>query len=263
MSYDLWKAAIAAARPHNPRLHAKCWNLDHESRVAVEMGRFCDALGAEHADALGRTADPVEAASAALDVVVERLRDCGCKWLGLLKVAKTDGIPATLVTHVSRRSLKRYCVEAKLDELRRVVLDTAFKVKPDGTLVSRFIWMTFAPGGGLGDDPTALKRRLGLDHFDEGDTVWRMEFAVDPTRLFVPTCFDAGLGAAWAPPPAGHVAPWGMTRDLTTGAAVLPELLAETADYISVRPVASLVSPPGATQIIESIVVDYMAGRTP
>ena len=108
-----------------------------------------------------------------------------------------------------------------------------------------------------------MKRELGLAHFREGEFVYRfaMTIATDQPR-FIPTCFDAELFEAWAPPPPGFPEPHGMTRDLTDGRPRWPELLVEAKDCFHVNfPSGELVSPLGSAQKIGAAAVDYMAGR--
>lgn len=129
----------------------------------------------------------------------------------------------------------------------------------------RFHWITFSHGGKHPprDDPTRVKRELGLAHFMKDDVVYRFDLPfADDQDVWVPTCLDAGLYEAWAPPPVGATDPWGRTRDLVDGQPGLPELLVQVEDYFTAMPlVGRLVSPPGPAATIGALTVDYMVGR--
>ena len=148
------------------------------------------------------------------------------------------------------------------DPPRRIRLRRGPNSDAGGGAVRRFVWVTFEDGRSPPtDDPTRLVRELGLAHYPAGAYIYRIPLDRGNAHFFVPTCLDAGLYEAWEAPPAGHGQPWGMTRDLVSGAPQRPELLTETVGHAAERPRCDLVSPPGVTVSVGQIVPDYRVGR--
>ena len=104
-------------------------------------------------------------------------------------------------------------------------------------------------------------RELGLAHYRSGTYVYRIRYDVSGHNLWIPTCLDASLYEAWAPPAVGHPDPWGLTRDLVSGLPSRPELLTEVTDHARVRPEAELVSPAGQLLKVGTVNPDFMANR--
>lgn len=269
MSFAEWKSAIDTVAATDPALQARCWNLGKETRIPAALAEFCTALAGRFRELRVRGGSAGDAAKAALDEMIEQIIEQinGTRpsaWLGLLPVPRTDGIPLTLVTHIGSESIRRFYARSGFDDDPEVIFDKPYMVAADGRPVRPFIWLTFeTPEAGFDNDPTTMTRKLGLDHLGKAETLYRLEFTVDPNQLLIPTCFDAELRPAWAPPPADHGQPWGLTRDLETGAPVFPELLTRTEDHVAARPTAYLVSPPGEIRVIGPLRVDYQAGRVP
>ena len=268
MTYETWRAAHLARVGGDSRHRARVWNLDHEERVA-EVSEFKHAIATRWAEAGSPDDGSIEAI---LDASIGETRAVASKWLGLMAVAAgaTRRIPRRTYTHVSGEQAARYGSRAPIDPRRpfATVELPRFKWRESRgglELESRFIWVTWPiPGRRLPRDPTVVKRELGLAHFDAGDCVYRIRVEVDASAdtCFVPTCLDAGLYEAWAPPPAGHTDPWGLTRDLSSGDPTWPELLIEAATRRTAVPKGYLVrSSRGAPAAIGAVAVDFMVGR--
>jgi hypothetical protein len=110
--------------------------------------------------------------------------------------------------------------------------------------------------------PTQIAIELGLPDFAD-ERVWCAEVPVSATQaIFIPSCFDAELSSAWSPPPPGHVAPWGLTRDLLTGEVRHPEVLVEVRDCINTTGVSvHLIRDPATGHKVGPLTPDYMIGR--
>ncbi len=263
-TYEDWLAAVEIVWETHGAIGARCWNLARETRIPEALAEFRAILAARFGGELTASPDlPGAAACAALELAIGQIMDGSHGLLGLIPLQRPADVPRMMVTHIDGDDIMRYYSRQNpKDDHPIVVLDRPLKVRDDGSEVSPFIWFTFeADGAAFTDDPTEMKRRLGLDRVEEGTTLYRLEFEVDPERLRVPSCLDAELRAAWAPPPNGR--DWGMTRDLETGQPAFPELLGWTEDHRAARPVARLVSPPGQTARIGPVAVDYMAERAP
>lgn len=205
-----------------------------------------------------------DAAVAALDGVCEELSKPTSRWLGLLPVPAGAALPANMFTHLPVRDLNRYVASGPINEAnppRNVTLARPFKFTATGVR-SRFIWVTFNPDGAPpSDDPTQVVKELGLAHLLGFRYLYRFWLRTDGTQLYIPSCLDARLNEAWAPPPAGNAQPWGLTRDLETGHSCKPELLTETVAHETTLPTATLVSPAGWHAPIGNVATDFMANR--
>ena len=265
--YQQWRSDYHTAAGVDPALQAQLWNLENEHRVPKVRGSFKRKLGRLHTLQLGTGASPADAAKESLQQGIRETKPVGNKWLGRLSSTAGNLLPHTLATHLSSGMVAKNRPEVYIDPKappRRVVLNPIKSTIRGGARVSdgRFIWTTWATTGShLPDDAAAVKRELGLAHYPTGEHVYRCEIDFDHARhmVFVPTCFDAGLGPAWKPPPRGFTHSWGLTRDLTTGDFRWPELLVETADHLGTTPVGHLVGNPPAP--IGHVAVDYMIGR--
>lgn len=271
MSYTVWRQHIDASVKEDDRVAARCWNLEKETRISTAVEEFKRALGERHAQALRTGADGAEAACTVLAAMIDELQRVDCHWLGLLPVPpdRAAEIPVRRVTtYVPEMVVRNLSLSARLDvnDLHKPIrLKGPLKIDDDGEeqeLLARFIWVTFdADGSGLPDDPHKIVEDLGLAHFPEGQHVFRIDLDVDAVRLFIPTCLDAGLFEAWAPPPDGHDKPWGMTRHLGSGKPARPELLSETQDHATVKPTARLVSPTNKPTPLGPVHKDFRANR--
>ncbi len=282
MTYDDWKHGFTTAAVDQPQLRAQVWNLEHETRIDAEIAAFRSSIDA-CCDRLVFRREP-DAEAKALKEAIDETKPIDSQWLGLLPVAETStsAVPTEVWTYLTSRQMARFYTKGKLFDEHQphtapISLSSPLNCtrSPDGALtpVSRFIWITWAPGGApLPDDPTQVKRQLGLAYhpddsrsaYAEGLYVYRVPLLLGRARqrLFVPTCLDAHLGEAWAPPPRDFTSAWGLTRDLVSGEPRWPELLVGTADHVRDAPaVASLVSPTSAPVAIGPLRIDYMAGR--
>jgi hypothetical protein len=201
-----------------------------ESRIDADIADFKLAIG----DAYERTAGgpPEERPKAAFSFVIDQTHPPESRWLGKLRFNEDGSVlPTIVVTHLSSAKIAKDFTKAFFDvkrPLRQVQLD------PLGTAVvggvrrpyKRFIWITWAtPLSDLPDNPTIIKREMGLDHYGAGEYVYRCFIEIDKGvhTIFVPTCLDAGLSPAWRPPPQERDVPWGLTRDLVTGDQPRPQ----------------------------------------
>ena len=267
MVYQQWRSDYHTAAGVDPALQAQLWNLENEHRVPKVRGSFKRNLGRLHTLQLGTGASPADAAKGALQQGIRETEPVGSKWLGRLPSTAGNSLPHTLATHWSSGTVARYHSRVVIDRKappRRVALDPINSKVNGGvrTPHGRFIWVTWATTGShLPGNATVVKRQFGLAHYPTGEYIYRCEIDFDYTRhgLSVPTCFDAGLGAAWRPPLRGFAHSWGLTRDLTSGDLRWPELLVETADHLGSNPVGHLVGNPPAP--IGNVPVDYMIGR--
>jgi hypothetical protein len=207
-----------------------------------------------------------------MDDAIKETKPVASRWLGQLPVSLDAGVPPSVETYVHSNDIARYGGDIVVDPANPPGAIPGFPLKsktrrPTGTRepVARFVWVTFeAEGASVSrNDPTAVTRELGLAHFPGDGYVYRIALAVAPNQpCYIPTALDAGLGAAWRPPPTDSTDPWGLTRDLVDGRARWPELLVETADYLDAPPDGTLVSPQGeSARRIDEMHVDYMIGR--
>jgi hypothetical protein len=273
MKYEDWRTPfLANSTPEDLATRAReaqVWNLENENRavkVRSQFKRHLAAIQGKHERA-GKTA--AEAAEDASHQAIEELGQGDGKWLGALPCTPTDGVPTEVVTYLSLEDIIA-------ERLSKTVVDTAnppttIEIHPANTREDvdgfrepfrRFVWITWAPNTTpLPEDATQLRRELGLSHYSEGDRVYRCRLTVDQanSRLYTPTCFDAGLDPAWKPPPKGTSTPWGLTRDLSTGESRWPELLVETEDYLATAPVAYAVAADPVIGHLDD--ADFMIGR--
>lgn len=271
MAYAQWEQDYLAAAGPEQREKARVWNLEHETRVTKQRGSFKRLLGKQHAKNRSAGQPPKEAANNAMVHAISTLESVSSKWLGLLPVTgDRSAIPPSAETYLSGFTVERFHSRTGFDRKHppRTVRISPLKVRfagGRGIVENRFIWVTFRAGGSAlpQDDPTTVTRELGLTHFKPGDYVYRFSLSIVVDQdCYVPTCFDASLYEAWKPPPKRHNQPWGLTRDLTSGASMWPELLVQTADYETVHPTGELVSPKGSPpQTIGHVHVDFMIGR--
>ncbi|MGQ0664871.1 MAG: hypothetical protein ACT4P2_15080 [Pseudomonadota bacterium] len=266
MSYANWRKEFEAPAKADARRAARRWNLEAETRIATVCADFKGRLGRAHGTCKGLTPDVGRAAIAALDEMIEATKPVRSPWLGRLSVAGGAPLPTTMMSHLTARDARHYKASGPID-LNDPPTTFRFR-KPHMTDTercpeSRFIWMTFElDGGAASQDPGEVARQLGLARCKPNDYLYRIWLNVDAARLFVPSCLDAGLYEAWAPPPAAHAAPWGLTRDLTSGLPAKPELLTETVDHLKdLPPTAKLVSPVEPKQPVGAIRMDFAANR--
>jgi hypothetical protein len=231
------------------------------------------APGMQHSDpssasplrtSLSLTTSPDIACVEVLLVACQELRDPQCKWLGLLPVPRGSVLPRTMFTHLPALDFARKYSNGPINlrsPPRRVRFGRPYKMDPGGP-ICRFLWLTFPTSTiNLPDDPTILVHELGLAHYKPGNYIYRVRYDVNRSALWIPTCLDAELYEAWAPPDRNHAAPWGLTRHLTTGLSCLPEMLSEVVYHQHILPRADLVSPPGSAKPIAAFTPDYIANR--
>lgn len=267
MAYLDWKGAHdQLVEPTDAKAFAQRWNLENERRIRSDVGLFKRRIGAMY----GRHARPSAAAAAkSLNHAISETEPADSKWLGKLPASSRSGVPDALVTF-ELFSPKRH---AGVSFVRgghppaSLQWPTPLKAQPDVhgySLRRRFIWATFdLPGQPLPPAPTDVKRLLGLDHFAEGEIVYRFVVTIRPDQpLHTPTCLDAHLYHAWAPPPRDHPHPWGLTRDLVDGQYRCPEILVEAKEYLRLPcPRGALVSTPGKGPAIGPLKADFRANR--
>lgn len=124
------------------------------------------------------------------------------------------------------------------------------------------VWLTFTPDGDSdkfkGLDPTRAAVELGLDEND-GKRLYRVPVNRSGlTGLATPSAFDADFRPAWAVPPASHTHPWGLTRDLETGARPWPEVILPGQSLQG----ANLRAERVGDEPVGPIEFDYLAGRS-
>jgi len=267
MSFSDWKRQHEAAADPERRRAAQLWNLEAEDRIPIDTDRVRVYLG--HL----RPLQP--AALEALTRLCGRLQRSKVqrptKVFGRCPVPPGTELPGTLVTFTTGRIVRRYLAAPGMHAStpprfrgppKRLPLTGPFKIDTKGTALDRFIWFTFeSPGRTLGNSPTEIVRLLGLPHIKAGRLLYRIDYPERPASLFIPTALDANLYEAWAPPPKGHVDPWGMTRDSKSGSPQFPEVVAFVADCRHLVPTARLVSPRVKRQKVGKITPDFMAGR--
>jgi len=241
---------------------AQCWNLKNEPRIDAPLNSFKEGIGKRFEDEIKNGNVGLKAACDAIKQAMVELTEPHCSQLGLLPFVRPDSFKEILISHLPARDLLRYAPTGPFDEDNppaTIHFTSPFK-SPYNFPRARFIWLTFpTPDMSMTDDPTLIVKELGLAHIVNGGFLFRFELSVKGMNLFVPTCLDAALYEAWAPPPSGS--PWGMTRHLETGHHCRPEVLTNSMDHSSVRPVATLVSPPGSRVRIGSATIDFMIGR--
>jgi hypothetical protein len=269
--YSQWRSTIGGMLSSNDEVFAQVWNLEHETRIDLWIEEFKQKIGSIFLVWIGRGTPPDKAASEAFNEVRMETYPVDSKWLGLLPVPIGAKLPTKMTTHapIKPEELARYHSLAFLPlsgKSRSVLLSRPLMTMagPGGRpiLRRRFIWFTFETGGRkLSDTPKQIVIEMGLNHYEEGDYVFRCHMAVDHSRLFIPTCLDARVCEAWAPPPLGHSTPWGMTRNLESGESEWPELLAEVKDYIGLKPTAELVSPAGTKLPVGHFNVNFRVNR--
>lgn len=269
MSYIDWRATFVLVAEGDDKHFARLWNLEHEHRIDAILARFRERLAGLFAESLNAGEGREKGAVGALTGAVNGTFPIGSAWLGHLTCGSADRVPEVVVTFVPARKIAYELPGVFVNPdrpQREVKLPALLKARRAGSgmwdITPRFIWITFGEGGRAvsAEDPTAVKRELGLDHFRELDFVYRAELRLlRGGALFVPSCLDAGLGPAWMAPIAAG-APWGVTRDLTDGQPRWPELLVQTSEFL-VDVTAVLVSPPGTWVRIGPVGIDYRAAR--
>jgi hypothetical protein len=264
MSFRAWKLQVSGGAGGSPELTARVWNLAAETRIRPHLAAFRRRLGSLYKVALSGGLGPNQACLVALNLACEETRAARSKWLGLLPVGYSHLMPGFMMTCIPLTDFQRYYASGPVDTNnppRRLRFSSPYKLSSSGP-VCRFIWLTFSSAGNpLPDDPTALARELGLAHYRSGTYVYQIRYDVRGHDLWIPTCLDASLYEAWAPPTVGHTDPWGLTRDLVSGLPSHPELLAEVTDHAGVRPEAELVSPAGQLLKVGTVNPDYTANR--
>ena len=274
MSYRDWRPAFDRHfGTSEPARSAQVWNLEHDKRIAARVSLFKRRIGKLYADLVADGARGASAVAQALDAAIKETRDAGNRWLGHIPLAGSSAPPSRVVTYRSgfkfRKRYKHEIYASKGNPKRAFQISEPLDSEKDSSGVrrasKRFHWITFSHGGNNppGDDPTKIKRELGLAHFQERETIYRFELTIaDGQDVWIPTCLDAGLYEAWMPPPRNAPDPWGRSRDLVDGQPRWPELLVHVKDYLSATPlVAKLVSPPGKIERIGPVKPDYMTGR--
>jgi hypothetical protein len=263
MSFKEWNIQISKIAKSSDRIRARLWNLAAEMRIKPQISLFRRRLGRLHSGALKTGLPRDDACLRVLQTACEDLSQPDSKWLGLLCVPPKKRLPAIMYTHIPALDFARKYASAPINlqnPPRRARFIRPYKTDADGP-VCRFIWFTFpTPPARLPEDPTALVCELGLAHYAPGDYIYRIRYEVSGHKLWIPTCLDAGLYEAWAPPPLGHACPWGLTRHLITGSRCFPEVLGQVVDY-SDPPYAELVSPPGRPLRIAPFTPNFLADR--
>lgn len=264
LTYANWKKEFSRAAGGSPRLEAQLWNLKYETRLGLKLALFRRLLGRVFKDYLANGLGAADAAIGALKNLCDELCDPGSKWLGLLPGPGGGRIPQEMFTHLPVRDLIRYVGSGPIDETnppRRVVFSRPFKITATGVR-SRFIWLTFEPDGSPpSDDPTEVVRELGLAHLVDDGFLFRFWLRTDGKPLYIPSCLDARLYEAWAPPPSRHTEPWGLTRDLVTGQSCKPELLTDAVAHRATLPTATMVSPPGRRVSMGNLPANFLVNR--
>jgi hypothetical protein len=239
-AYGAWKDAFLNTVEEDDRQWARLRNLEDENRIPVDIAKFKDHLGSEFVRLIGIGRGPSRAAPEALDNVVAQIRaNPGSPWFFLLSPPSRHGMPHTVVSYYKvslDASAKRHTTSsAKAEQMTKMRLDAPLGYdwhKERGLVrIKPSIWVTWSPDARpLPDDPAAVKRELGLAHFRETDSILRFTLTISPAGpdVFVPTCLDACLYEAWAPPPETYKKPWGLTRDLSNGDRLWPELVVTT-----------------------------------
>lgn len=265
MTFDAW-LADSQGPGWSDKDSARRWNLLAETRIPDRIAAFKAMLGEAHGTECADTGDVADRSQAALiafEAMIRETEAVESPWLGHLRFKAGDAVPTRMCTHVPLRNLRRRKRAGRIspdEPPRRIRMDRPLKMAEDGRPRARFIWVTFATAESpLTDDPAAAMRELGLAWYDPGDHIYRVELKVDPGRLHVPTCLDANINEAWAPPPPGTA--WGMTRHLETGVPCRPELLTETGHHAGTLPMAELVSPPNEWRTVGEVVCDYLCNR--
>ena len=263
MTFDQWRRAFEPTSRGDDRRRAQLWNLDHETRIHATLDEFRDRIAKHFNDGL-LTHDRDAAASAGLAAARKDTEPADSTWLGALPRGPWEGVRGPIYNFRSWVSLERYRTRAPsygsaLTTSLPPPVTFEFSLRVSG----RFIWITWAPELlDLPDDPTILKRELGLPHFGEHDCVYRWDVSIEQSQaLFVPTCLDAALHEAWQPPPRGHASPWGLTRDLSSGESRWPELLVEAKDYVGLRVRETRLGARTTSERIGPVAEDYMIGR--
>ncbi len=268
MAYTEWHNEFrTSVIPGSPKDEARLWNLTHDNRINRHRGHFRRMIGRNFDEELRSGKPAKESVEVALLSARETTEPVASKWLGLLQATPHDDIPSDAVTFLASSEIRRANPLVQISDdnpPRNIPLQFPLKSEVGGRY-TRFIWVTFDPAGNAlpRDDPTRVKRELGMDHWRKGDTVYCFELVIESDQVcFTPTCLDARLYEAWKPPPDNSTEPWGFTRDLSDGQSRQPELLVEAADYNSTgHPVGRLVSPAGNKEKIGSIDPDLMIGR--
>jgi len=276
MTYASWTAACAKPACH--RVAAIHWNIMNEQRIPSAMRVFRDRLGVIFAEKAGTITDSAEAAYAATTDLLEELKNASGKFGGLIVQSWMLLPDLDMITHTTWQRLLRYQYVGRLrtgaPQLPRPKLRRPYMTKPDSSPAGDHIWATFElPDRALGSDPTFVVCALGLDHPPgsiepafAGDFLYRFRFrpaSTEKAEYCIPTCLDAACNPAWAPPPAHHRQPWGLTRHLVSGELIFPEVLVKTADQIYIsNPQFELVSPPGNPVPVGSYTPDFMVGRS-
>ena len=267
MTYVNWKLAIGARASSAPEVEAQVYNLCEEWRIANELRTFRRKIG-QHFKSLCKDGTTSElAAESALKEAITWTKVADSEWLGKLPFPYSASLPATTAyTHMTAVDAARYVTDASFDPKQprpRVRLRRPYKTGPGGRIIKRFIWATFDHGDVKpADDPATIAREYGLAHYEPEDYVYRMSVTLRIRSLYIPTCLDAELYEAWAPPPKTHGDPWGLTRNLSTGEFEKPELLTETRAHVGDRQIADLVGAGPPPTSVGSIPRDFMAKRS-
>lgn len=268
MAYSAWRNDIAAGVSADPqrRREARLWNMEHDQRIVKGVGVLKRMLGHRHTSS--PTPNPGEAAEATLEGVFKRIFGHLRRWLRLLPARTSTPPPSDVWTYISAEELAKYHEDVFFDPdagQRTARLLKPLKAKESATgfePATDFLWVTFEENGRRPptDDPTAVRREIGLPHFPENEHIYRAPLTVRSDQSsFIPTVIDARAGPAWQPAPPD--ADRGVTRDLTTGADRWPELLVDTSEYLALKPRIELVSPAGTADKARPVTIDYMAGR--
>lgn len=273
MRYKQWRDTFdGEIASSDPSAQARLWNLEHEDRINAKRGQFKTLIAKLYGQQRTGSVSAAQAASGALADAITETEPVESKWLGLQPVDDSGDLPSFVISYVRYSDIRKRNNGAykgrgrpRPSETLHGPLKARKAIDGSWEVVTRFIWVTFASGGNEPpmEDPTAVKRELGLKHFKEDDHVYwfRLDIA-SSQNCYVPTCLDAGLYEAWKPPPKSFSQPWGLTRDLVDGQQRWPELLVETKDYFrDPSPVGELVSPPGNPVPIRRVDPDFMIGR--
>ena len=182
MAYADWRKDYAGAARARPELQARLWNLENETRISGSRGSFKRHLGQLHSQEQAKGSRPAESAESALVRATGELEDPNSQRLGKLQF-DADSLPqSSVLTHVSAMGAARNCSLTMIDPddpPRQVQLHPLQTREVHGTRVPRrrFIWVTWAPGAdSLPDNATALKRELGLAHYEASSAEFVGEF---------------------------------------------------------------------------------------
>lgn len=256
MSYGDWRKEMLQVGDAGTA--ARIANLESESRIDGSIAAFKDVVVGTFLLHCGGGSAPLAALTAFQDAVT-LTKPVVNSWVALLPLPAGASIPSLCHTHMLAEDISRFNMGPAFDPdvpPPQLTLTRKPGTRETGVPIKTFLWVTFEDGAALPDDPTQLVIELGLPHFWAGAHVYRIPIPLPKDGVCIPTCFDAQLYEAWAPPPSGHAKPWGMTRNLTTGVAERPELVVK---------VEALTDTPLTAHLLKGQIgayrCDFMIGR--